>query len=190
MVGSRVDLSPEELREVRALLLLKERYGLGDRGIRKLVDFHGSGSRALGARGEQMDLLKPSPEVKANTAVWGLEWEPRWDRQLTARGLARPTPTRAHWPRRSNTWWRYEPCVGCVHARLGRAMQPMSSWPSLDRRVDRGVARSVRYRYALVTVTCWRGVSAAAPRPPRASPELFDAWKVVRATPTFRAECW
>jgi len=69
VVGSRVDLSPEELREVRALLLLKERYRLGDRGIRKLVDSHGSGSRALGARGEQMDLLKPSPEV-APVSSW------------------------------------------------------------------------------------------------------------------------
>ncbi len=63
MVDSRIGLSPEEIREVEALLLLKERRGLGDRGIRKLVDSHGSGSRALQARGEQMDLLKASPEV-------------------------------------------------------------------------------------------------------------------------------
>ncbi len=57
VVGSGVTLTPEELREVRALLLLKAAVRLGDRGIRKLVDVHGSASRALEARGEQMDLL-------------------------------------------------------------------------------------------------------------------------------------
>ena len=69
MVDPRITLDPEELREVRALLLLKERSGLGDRGIRKLVDVHGSASRALGARGEQMDLLTPS-QVEPPVSSW------------------------------------------------------------------------------------------------------------------------
>ena len=59
----RITLDPQEIREVRALLLLKERTGLGDRGIRRLVDSHGSASRALVATGEQMDLLNPPPGV-------------------------------------------------------------------------------------------------------------------------------
>jgi DNA processing protein len=62
VVDSRITLKAEELREVRALLLLKEHSGLGDRGIWKLVDSHGSASRALRAKSAQMDLLKPSPE--------------------------------------------------------------------------------------------------------------------------------
>ena len=62
MVASRVILDPEELREVRAFLLLKERSGLGDRGIKRLLESHGSASRALGARGDQIDLLKTPPE--------------------------------------------------------------------------------------------------------------------------------
>lgn len=58
-MGSGIELSPEEIREVRALLQLKEGSNFGDRGIRKLVDSYGSGLRALRARGRQGDLLKP-----------------------------------------------------------------------------------------------------------------------------------
>jgi len=69
VVGSGAKLSPEEIQEVRALLLLKEGSGLGDRRIRKLVDSFGSGSRALRAQGHQGDLLKPAPEA-ASVSAW------------------------------------------------------------------------------------------------------------------------
>jgi len=62
VVDSRVTLKAEELREVRALLQLKKHSRLGDRGIRKLVDSHGSAFRALAAVGAQLELLNPTPE--------------------------------------------------------------------------------------------------------------------------------
>lgn len=58
-MDSGVTATPEELREVEALLRLKERSGLGERGIKKLVDSCGSGARSLRLSGDQMDLLDP-----------------------------------------------------------------------------------------------------------------------------------
>jgi DNA processing protein len=68
VVDSRLKARPEELQEVRALLLLKERFGLGDRGIRKVVDLHGSASRALEARRRQANL--PERNEEAPLSSW------------------------------------------------------------------------------------------------------------------------
>ena len=62
-MGPGIAPTSEELREVRALLLLKEGSGLGDGGIRKLVGSLGSGVRALRAQGHQMELLASSTGV-------------------------------------------------------------------------------------------------------------------------------
>jgi len=62
-VGPRGELSPEEIREVRALLCLKGQGRLGDGAIRKVVDSFGSGVAALKAKDLQFDLLKGPPEV-------------------------------------------------------------------------------------------------------------------------------
>ena len=65
-MGPGVSRSPEEWEEVRALMALKGSPRLGDRGIRTLVDAHGSGVAALRAKGVQGDLLNelPSPGMK------------------------------------------------------------------------------------------------------------------------------
>ncbi len=61
MVGAGPALKPGELREARALLLLKSRRGLGDRSIRRLVEAHGSAHQALRSEAPQGDLLASSP---------------------------------------------------------------------------------------------------------------------------------
>lgn len=48
-MGAGVTLTPHERSEIRALLALRERPGLGDRGIRKLLDRTGSAVGALKA---------------------------------------------------------------------------------------------------------------------------------------------
>ncbi len=62
MVGARVVHTPDELREIRALLLLRDGAGLGDRGIKALVTSFGSGWLALRSRGIQQDLLAPEAD--------------------------------------------------------------------------------------------------------------------------------
>lgn len=52
---------PGEREEVRALMALKESSRLGDRGIRKLVEAHGSGVAALRARAGQGDFFNGAP---------------------------------------------------------------------------------------------------------------------------------
>lgn len=61
MVGPGMSLIPGEREEVRALMALKESSRLGDRGIRRLVEVHGSGVAALRARTVQGDLLENVP---------------------------------------------------------------------------------------------------------------------------------
>jgi DNA processing protein len=62
VVGAGLELSSREEAEVRAFLTLKKESGLGDRGIKALVERFGSGSRALRARGYQLHLLKAEEE--------------------------------------------------------------------------------------------------------------------------------
>lgn len=69
MVGAEPALTPGEMREIRALLLLKSQRGLGDRSIRRLVEAHGSGLRALRAEARQGDLLQGPPE-EPPVAAW------------------------------------------------------------------------------------------------------------------------
>lgn len=61
-MGPGVRSTPEEIREAGALLVLKGQSGLGDRGIKRLVESSGSGVRALRAAGDQTDLLAPAPQ--------------------------------------------------------------------------------------------------------------------------------
>jgi len=62
VVGARGGLTFEEVSEVRAFLGLKGIPGLGERGIRSLVDLHGSGQRALMAARAQGQLWDPPGE--------------------------------------------------------------------------------------------------------------------------------
>lgn len=72
MVGPGMSLPPWEKKEIRALLALRESSKLGDRGIQKLVEAHGSGVAALKARGVQGDLLQESAPERRRT---------RWDEE-------------------------------------------------------------------------------------------------------------
>ena len=62
-------LTPEEVAEAKAFLRLKDLPGLGDRGIRGLVDAHGSGQGALAVAMAQGRLWN-SPARKHDLASW------------------------------------------------------------------------------------------------------------------------
>ncbi len=64
MVGAGVAPSREEIGEVEAFLRLKEIPRLGDRGIRELVERHGTGAVALRALGVQGELLGGAPTAR------------------------------------------------------------------------------------------------------------------------------
>jgi len=75
-VGPGVGSEPDELREVQAFLRLKEVPGLGDRGVRRLVESYGSGAAALAALRRQDGLRgvprarKAPPEPRTPIKAW------------------------------------------------------------------------------------------------------------------------
>ena len=96
MVGAEGKLTPGELAEVTAFLRLKALAGLGDRGIKGLVDVHGSGQGALSAALAQRRLWN-SPVREADPATWRREGidvvpmtSPRYPTRL--RALSDPPP--------------------------------------------------------------------------------------------------
>ncbi len=68
-MGSGVTLTDREAGEVRAFLRLKGVPRLGDRGIRELVEAHGSGVEALEVTGTQTDLLEIDPPADLRDAL-------------------------------------------------------------------------------------------------------------------------